>query len=335
MEPIRLTRYVQGEGAPDPAALAEIFAPSTGPDGSPGAARYALEPGRAVVLASRLYAPVVDAPRDFGRIAAACALGAVYAAGAEPVLASALHAFPVNELPLEAMQEIVTGAAETCRTAGLELMPGQGADNAVPLFGLSVVGLREVPATGQAGRVCVGDRLILTKPLGLGVLTTAMRLGLLGAEVQRRTLEVLCTLNREGVWLARQAGVHALGEVGSSGLAGEAVALTRAAGARARILATRVPVLPAAVEFAAKGVVPRAAERNRLALGRALAFAPTVATGLQRVLTDPQISGGLLLAVAAEAQDWVLARLHEAGASDSVVIGEIVPGAPGVDIVAE
>jgi selenide,water dikinase len=340
MEPVRLTQYARaGENCRiDPVALGEIVAPLT-PLAQPGfaathpVAASAFDERQTLLVANEFFTPIVDDPRAYGRIAAASALGAIYGCGGVPLLAAPIIAFPVNVLPLNVMQDILRGGAEACAEAGVPLGGGHGIAHDVPVFGLSVAGLARAETSARRNRAQAGDRLVLTKPLGTGILRAAARLQRLAPAASQRLVGVMSALNAPGGWLGAHPGVHALGMVGAAGLAGLAVEMACAGGVSLSIDAAAVPVLEEAWALAAEGIVPRDAQRNLATHGTVIRFGSDVAPDARLVFADPQISGGLLLAVAADAVELVLAYLRKTGALAADVIGQVQPRGEGVRVV--
>lgn len=342
MEPVRLTQYARAAGSCriDPVALAEILAPLSSvaapfrspmpPAAADSVAAARLNDAQAILVANEFFTPVVDEPHAYGRIAAASALGAIYAAGGTPLLAVPIIALPVNALPLHVMQDILGGGAEACAEAGIVLGGGHGIAHDVPIFGLSVAGLAPVALPARQPRA--GDRLVLTKPLGVGILHAAGGMQRLAPAACQRLVHVMSVLNTPGSALGAHPGVHALGMVGASGLAGLALEMARAGDVSVFVDVARVPVMEEAWNLAAEGIVPRDAQRNLAAYGAEIRFDPGLSPDHQLIFADPQISGGLLLAVAADAVEWVLAQLRKAGTLSADVIGEVRPrsGAAGV-----
>lgn len=344
MEPFCLTNYVRGGATGrriDPAALAEILATLPQPgdhsrllatSASGNAAAYRTGDQHAVIVANEFFTPIVDEPRTFGRIAAASAIGAVYALGGAPAVAVAIVGFPVNRLPVNAMQDILRGGVEICMEAGMPLAGSHSIENDEPMFGLSVVGVAQPECFARRSGPQPGDVLITTKPLGLGILAAAMSMRVVAPAACEKAMRIMSTLNQPGTWLGQHAGVHALAAIGSAGLAGEVARMARAANGSISIDTAAVPVLEEAWALAAQGIVPGDAQRNLAACGEALRFECDLSAEHQLVFTDPQISGGLLMAVAPDSAEFVLAHLKKANCPAPASIGRVLPptGAAGV-----
>lgn len=285
------------------------------------AAVWKLSDDNAVVATADFFSPVVDSPRDFGKIAAANAISDVYAMGARPLFALALAAMP-KTLPPAIVSEIFTGGRETCLRAGAVIAGGHSIEAKEPLYGLAVVGGVHPDRLLTNGGAQSGDVLILGKPLGIGVLSAALRRETLSAAEYAEMLAVTTQLNTAGETLARLAGVHALTDVTGFGLLGHLLEMCRAAGLSATINIADLPFLPAAVEHARRGVMTGASTRNWESVNAAVRVETALEEWQQTLLTDPQTSGGLLLSCAATATADALAAFKEHG-QNAAVIGNI------------
>ncbi len=291
---------------------------------SDDAAVYLAAPDLAVVQSIDIFGPVVDDPFDFGRIAAANALSDLYAMGVEPAFALAFVGFPMGDLPESVLEAILAGGAEACRQAGASIIGGHSIRDKEPKYGLAVTGFGRPDAivTNAGGRP--GDALVLTKPLGSGILTTALKRQLLGPDAVRDVTELMATLNRGASAAARAAGVHAMTDVTGFGLLGHLAELARASGVAAEVDAAAVPLLPGVLTFAGSGVVPGGSRRNLTDLGPAVRFDDAVPEPLRLALGDAQTSGGLLIAVAPERLPALLAGLGPPHSPAAAVIGRLV-----------
>ena len=297
---------------------------STGDD----AAVYRIADDRAMVVTADFFTPIVDEPYDFGRIAAANALSDIYAMGARPLFVLNLVGFPRDLLSEGILEEILRGGSDVAREAGVPTLGGHSIDDAEPKYGMVAVG--EVhPArmvTNAAARP--GDALVLTKPIGSGVVATAIKKGAASADVVRRAVEVMSTLNRGAAEAMVTAGADAATDVTGFGLLGHLHRMLQASGVAAHVRAGEVPLLPGARELAEAGHVPGGTRRNLADLAGHLTFAPGVDETTRTLLGDAQTSGGLLIAVPAD----LLAGLLEAlggGAPAAAVIGAVEEGEPG------
>jgi len=306
----------------DPNALVDA---STGDD----AAVYRIAEDRALVVSVDFFTPVVDDPYDFGRIGAANALSDLYAMGARPLFGLNLVCFPRKLLGEGLLEEIIAGGAEVCRAAGMPVLGGHSIDDAEPKFGMVAIGeVHPDRMTTNAG-AAAGDHLILTKPLGSGIVATALKAGAAPADVVARTVEVMTTLNRDAATAMLAHGVRAATDVTGYGLLGHLRAMLRASGASAVLDTGAVPLLPGAMELAAAGHVPGGSKRNLADLEGDVTWGETVSETLRILLADAQTSGGLLLAIPGNRADALVAELEAGGAQAAAVIGEVVEGRAG------
>ena len=306
----------------DPNVLVDM---STGDD----AAVYRLAPDRALVVTVDFFTPIVDDPFDFGRIAAANALSDIYAMGARPLLALSLVGFPRKLLGEGLLERIVEGAGTVAAEAGIPIVGGHSIDDPEPKFGMAVIG--EVHPdrmlTNAAGRA--GDRLVLTKPLGTGVITTALKAGAASDDAVAAAVRGMTTLNRAASEAAVAAGVRAGTDVTGFGLLGHLSRMAAASKLSAEIRAGAVPLLPHARELLDAGHLPGGSRRNLDDLRPLLAVEPDVPDAELTLLADAQTSGGLLLAVAPERVAELQTRLAAAGAVTTADIGFLTNGQPG------
>jgi len=309
----------------DPNALVDS---STGDD----AAVYRLSPDRALVVTTDFFTPIVDDPRSFGRIAAANALSDIYAMGARPLFALNLVGFPRSLLVEGLLEEILVGGGETCSEAGIPVLGGHSIDDPEPKFGLVVVGEvhpdRIVTNTGARP----GDVLVLTKPIGSGVIATAVKAGSASESAVAAAVQVMATLNRDASAAMRKAGLVAGTDVTGFGLLGHLRNLVRASGVQAEIDSSAVPLLPSARELAAAGHIPGGSRRNLADLEKEVLWTETVDETTRILLADAQTSGGLLMCVPPERLEMLLEAL-EGSAPVAAVIGRVVEGRPASETV--
>ncbi|WP_110648714.1 selenide, water dikinase SelD [Salinicola peritrichatus] len=306
MSAIRLTQYSHGAGcgckiAPD--VLDRILAKAgpgakskrliVGNQGREDAAVYDLGDGRGLISTTDFFMPIVDDPFDFGRIAATNAISDVYAMGGEPIMALGILGWPLDKLSGEVAGDVVSGAQTVCRELGLALAGGHSIDAPEPIFGLAVNGLVDLEHLKLNSGAKPGDLLYLTKPLGIGMLTTAEKQGRLQAGHQGLARETMLIANDIGQALARIEGVHAMTDVTGFGLAGHLSEVCAASGVAARIDFAKLPRLAEAEAYRRQGAVPGGTGRNREAIGAAL---PEMDAAHWQWLCDPQTSGGLLVA---------------------------------------
>ncbi|MEJ7137781.1 selenide, water dikinase SelD [Amphibiibacter pelophylacis] len=321
--PVRLTQYSHGAGCGckiSPAVLGTILAGSGAQNLDPrlwvgnasrdDAAVYGIDETRGVVSTTDFFMPIVDDAYDFGRIAATNAISDIYAMGAQPLMAIAILGWPVNVLPPEVAREVVRGGRAVCDAAGIPLAGGHSIDAPEPIFGLAVTGLVERSQIKRNDTAQAGDVLFLTKGLGVGLLTTAEKRGLLPAAFRDVARDSMCTLNRIGQDLARLPGVHAMTDVTGFGLAGHLLEMAEGSGLDAEVQLAALPVLPGARECHALGCVPGGTGRTAASLGARL---PALDGWAHDLLCDPQTSGGLLVAVGPDALDDFYAVTRGAG----------------------
>lgn len=322
MSTIRLTQYSHGAGcgckiAPDvlDGILAKAGPPASserlvvGNQGREDACVYDLGDGRGMIATTDFFMPIVDDPFDFGRIAATNAISDVYAMGGDPVMALGILGWPLDQLDVAIAGDVMAGAQAVCREHGVALSGGHSIDAPEPIFGLAVNGLIDLKRLKLNSAAQPGDLLFLTKPLGVGMLTTAEKRGLLADEHQGLARETMLVSNRIGVELAGVDGVHAMTDVTGFGLAGHLSEVCAASDVAATLDFSRLPHLQAAENYRRQGAVPGGTGRNRDALGAAL---PAMDDAHWQWLCDPQTSGGLLLAVAPDSAAEVqrLGREH-------------------------
>jgi selenide,water dikinase len=293
------------------------------------AAVYRLSDDLALVLTTDFFTPIVDRPYDFGAVAAANALSDVYAMGGKPLAALSIVGFPDHLLPVDILAEILRGAAEKVAEAGIAIVGGHTIKSEEPTFGLAVTGTVSPKAMLANDGARVGDVLLLTKPLGLGIITTAAknsedRLGAIGTAI-----EIMATLNRVAAEVITSVGAHALTDVTGFGLLGHLRNMVVASKVGAQIDLERVPVLPPAWDYVRAGIAPGGTHANHRFLADFVEYADHVDKESQLVLCDAQTSGGLLAALPeAQAQD-ALRMLHERGATHSAIIGRIIEAPVG------
>ena len=301
-----------------------------GNESSDDAAVYRLNDTQALVATTDFFLPIVDDPYDFGRIAAANAISDVYAMGARPFMALALLGVPVGKLPVEAVRQIVAGGDAVCAAAGIPIAGGHSIDAPEPMYGLVALGLMHPDRVKRNDRARAGDVLILGKALGIGILSAAIKKGELRAKAYRQMLESATQLNTPGIVLAELPGVHALTDVTGFGLLGHLLEICRGSMVGAELAFEQIPILSAARHLVAQGFVTGASERNWTSY-RGEVTLPAGAPDWQRkMLTDPQTSGGLLVACDAATAPEVLAVFRREGFGHVAEIGRLVPGAPRI-----
>ncbi|MGZ8364601.1 MAG: selenide, water dikinase SelD [Caulobacteraceae bacterium] len=337
--PARLTSFAHGGGCGcklSPAVLREILAgmpamggfPNllVGPETSDDAAVWRLNGEQALVATTDFFMPVVDDPYDFGRIAAANALSDVYAMGASPILALAIVGMPVDKLPAETIGQILAGGASICTEAGVPVAGGHSIDSVEPIYGLVALGLvhPDKLLTNKSARA--GDTLILTKGLGVGILSAAFKREVLDADGYRTLIGSTTQLNRMGADLPDVPGVHAVTDVTGFGLLGHLLEMCRGAGLSAEVEFNRLPLLASAEALAKDGVRTGASGRNWESYGEAVILPDGFDDWRRDLLCDPQTSGGLLIATEPDQADAVIELARRHGANLAARIGTLRPG---------
>ena len=277
--------------------------------------------------------PIVDDPFDFGRIAATNAISDVYAMGGKPILALALVGMPINVLSTETIAKILEGGASVCRAAGIPIAGGHTIDSVEPIYGLVALGLVHPSRVKRNADARVGDKLILGKPLGVGILSAALKKEKLDAAGYAQMMAVTTQLNTPGPDLAALDGVHALTDVTGFGLAGHALEIARGARCTVEINWSQVPLLDGVRALAAQGMVTGASGRNWAGYGADVGLPPGFADVDQALLSDPQTSGGLLVSCAPEAVDAVLAIFKQHGFAQATEVGQISAATEGAKLV--
>lgn len=300
----------------DPALL-------VGTETSDDAAVYQIAPDQAVIFTVDFMTPMVDDPYLFGQIAAANALSDVYAMGGRPLLALNVAGLP-NCLPEEAIAEIMRGGAEKVLEAGALIGGGHTVQDEEPKYGLAVLGLVHPAEVLSNAAARPGDLLILTKPLGTGIINTSIKGGLAPEEIYRAAVEVMAALNRDAAACLRRVGARSCTDITGFGLLGHAAEMARASGVSLLIESSSLPLLPGTLDFARMGLLPAGAHENRRFLNEEVAFAGEVPLEVQDVLFDPQTSGGLLAAVAPAKGEELLRGMREKGVA-AAVVGRVQP----------
>ncbi|WP_408150815.1 selenide, water dikinase SelD [Caballeronia glebae] len=340
----RLTSLSHGGGCGckiAPGVLADLLKRATplpafpnllvGNDTADDAAVYKLNDEQAIVATTDFFMPIVDDPFDFGRIAATNALSDVYAMGGKPILALALVGMPINVLPHEVIAQVLKGGEAVCAEAGIPVAGGHSIDSVEPIYGLAALGIVHPSRVKRNADARAGDVLVLGKPLGVGVLSAALKKDKLDAAGYKAMIDATTKLNRPGADLAQLDGVHALTDVTGFGLLGHTLELARGAKLTARIRYADLPWLPHVREFVRAAIYTGASGRNWSAYGDDIIL-NVEGDEARALLTDPQTSGGLLVSCAPEAVNDVLAIFRADGFDEAAVIGEMVDGPGRVDV---
>ena len=344
--PIRLTQFSHGGGCGckiAPGVLSEILAKApvrglpaellVGTESSDDAAVYRLNDEQAIVATTDFFTPIVDDPYDFGRIAATNALSDVYAMGGRPILALAVVGMPLDRLPVDVIREIVAGGESVCAAVGIPIAGGHSIDTVEPIYGLVALGLVHPDKVKRNDEARAGDVLVLGKPLGVGILSAVLKKGRLSAAGYAELVAATTKLNTPGVPLSALPGVHALTDVTGFGLAGHLLEICRGSKLAATVRFDDVPILPVARQWAAEGVATGASERNWLSYGAEVALPAGFAEWKTKLVTDPQTSGGLLVACSPESAETVIAEFRRDGFEDARVIGSFAAGMPRVTVI--
>lgn len=342
MDEIKLTQYSHGAGCGckiSPKILDEILHSSfsmpdndkllVGNHSKDDAAVYDLDNGTALISTTDFFMPIVDDPFNFGRIASANAISDVYAMGGKPILAIAILGWPINTIPAKVARRVIEGSKSICKEAGIPLAGGHSIDSPEPIFGLAVNGLVDIKNLKQNNTAKAGDLLLLTKKIGVGILTTAEKKGLLKEDHKTLAADQMMQLNRVGEQLGKLNVVNAMTDVTGFGLLGHLIEMAEGSGLTADLDFAAVPLITPDLEsYVSAGSVPGGTNRNMDSYGHKVSFADPAIQSLQRaILADPQTSGGLLIAVGKNGLDEVCAVLKENGLSDhTTVIGEMRSG---------
>jgi selenide,water dikinase len=294
------------------------------------AAVYLLNDQQALIATTDFFMPIVDDPFDFGRIAATNAISDVYAMGGTPIMALALVGMPINVLSIETIGKILEGGASVCRAAGIPIAGGHTIDSVEPIYGLVALGLVHPSRVKRNASAQVGDKLILGKPLGVGILSAALKKNQLDAAGYAQMMAVTTQLNTPGPELAALAGVHAMTDVTGFGLAGHALEVARGAQCQVHIDWQRVPLLNGVQALAQAGCITGASGRNWAAYGHEIQLPDGFSAVDQALLSDPQTSGGLLVSCTQEAVPAVLAVFARLGFESACEVGEIVAATTAV-----
>jgi selenide,water dikinase len=339
--PIRLTSFSHGGGCGckiAPGVLAEILKSSSrfpvppqllvGIETADDAAVYQLNDEQAIVATTDFFMPIVDDPYDFGRIAATNAISDVYAMGGTPIMALALVAMPIDRLPVETIRAIIEGGESVCAAAGIPIAGGHTIDSVEPIYGLVVLGVVHPKNLKRNAGARAGDKLILGKPLGVGVLSAALKKEALSPEGYTAMIDNTTRLNVSGRSLSTLEGVHALTDVTGFGLLGHALEISRGSRLQMRISMQQVPLIDGVARLAADGFVTGASGRNWAGYGADVRLGSGIGAVEQALLTDPQTSGGLLVACDPASVDEVLEIFRRDGFAAAAVIGELEMGEP-------
>lgn len=343
---IRLTQYSHAGGCGckiAPAVLSKILASSgaarflppellVGTESSDDAAVYKLNDSQAIVATTDFFMPIVDDAFDFGCIAATNAISDVYAMGGKPIFALAIVGMPIGKLPVEIIREILAGGASTCATAGIPIAGGHSIDAPEPIYGLAVLGIVHPDRVKRNDMARAGDLLVLGKPLGVGVMSAALKKRELSAEGYRQMLASTTKLNTPGIRLAEIPGVHAMTDVTGFSLLGHLLEICHGSRMGASLQFDQLPFWSVSRQLAQQGYATGAAERNWNSYGHDVVIPVHLPTWQHKLLNDPQTSGGLLVACAPETANEVLGVFRSEDFDQACVIGTMHAGPAKVTV---
>ena len=346
MSEVKLTQLSHGGGCGckiAPSLLQEIIGSAkekmpfanlmVGTETSDDAAVYRLNDQQAVIATTDFFMPIVDDPFDFGRIAATNALSDVYAMGGTPIMALAIVGMPISKLSVETIRGILQGGEAVCQAAGIPLAGGHSIDSVEPIYGLVALGVVNPDQLKKNSTARAGDVLILGKSLGVGILAAALKKDALSDKGYAQMISNTTQLNAVGSKLGAIAGVHAMTDVTGFGLGGHLLEMCRGSGLGAEIQFDLLPVLSEALTLVQQGYGPGAIDRNLSSYGHEIDFASHLEVWQQRLLADPQTSGGLLVSVEPSVAEEVLTAFHQAGFFQTAMIGTMKSGAARLSVI--
>ncbi len=344
-EKIRLTEFSHGGGCGckiAPAVLTEILASTpirglpkellVGTETADDAAVYRLNDSQALVATTDFFTPIVDDPYDFGRIAATNAISDIYAMGGRPIMALAIVGMPLEKLPVSVIQKILEGGESVCAAVNIPIAGGHSIDTLEPIYGLVALGLVHPDKVKKNSGARAGDVLVLGKPLGVGILSAVLKKGKISEAGYRQMIDYTTRLNTPGEPLAEMPEVHAVTDVTGFGLAGHLLEICRGSKVAAEVKFDAVPMIAEALEWAKQGVATGASDRNWKGYGADVQMPAGSPDWIRKLLSDPQTSGGLLVACAPQAKSAVLKAFSERGFTEARTIGRLVAGAPRLTV---
>ena len=346
IQQVRLTSLAHGGGCGcklAPSVLQQLLADQpaalpykqllVGTETADDAAVWQHDENTCIIATTDFFMPMVDDPHDFGRIAATNAISDVYAMGGKPIMALAILGMPVDKIPTEMVRQILKGGASVCASAGIPVAGGHSIDCPEPVYGLAVIGICRPEHVRRNASARAGDALILTKPIGVGIYSAAIKKGELSPSGYTEMIATTTLLNRVGGELAPDKDVHAITDVTGFGLLGHALEIARGSKLTLNIRGSEVPLLTQAASLAQQGFVTGASHRNWASYGAEVGLPTGYPEWRRHLLTDPQTSGGLLIACAPERAAAINGSIREAGYPAAQVIGTAEPGAAGVVVV--
>jgi len=347
MQNIKLTSLAHGGGCGcklSPAVLQELLAnqPSAGPfrnllvgtETGDDAAVWQIDDNNCVVATTDFFMPVVDDPNDFGRIAATNAISDIYAMGAKPIMALAILGMPLEKVSTEVVREIIKGGSLVCASAGIPVAGGHSIDAPEPIYGLAVIGLCKPEQVRRNRNALAGDALILTKGIGVGVYSAAIKKGNLTGDLYGEMVASTTLLNKIGMTLGDDADVHSVTDVTGFGLLGHGLEMAEGSDLQITIRMADVPLFKQAENLAKQGFVTGASKRNWVSYGKKVETPADFPEWARDLLTDPQTSGGLLVACSQSRAESLVKEIVAAGYPSAMVIGTAEAGKPGVRVIA-
>ncbi len=344
---IKLTSLAHGGGCGcklAPAVLEEVLAqqPAAAPfkqllvgiETGDDAAVWQLDENTCIIATTDFFMPIVDDPFDFGRIAATNAISDIYAMGGKPIMALAILGIPVGKMPVTMVRDILRGGAEVCAAAGIPVAGGHSIDCPEPIYGLAVIGTCRPQDVRRNADARAGDAIILTKPIGVGIYSAAIKKDALPHGGYGEMVATTTLLNRVGAEIARDPAVHAITDVTGFGLLGHGLEMARGSNLTITVRVGDVPLLTHATALAQQGFVTGASDRNWASYGEGVTLPPSLPVWQRQLLTDPQTSGGLLFACAPERADAILRTLIDAGCSMAGIVGRAEQGPAGIRVEA-
>jgi selenide,water dikinase len=295
---------------------------------------YRLSDDLAIIQTVDFFTPIVDDPFDFGQIAVANALSDVYAMGGKPLTAMNIVCFPTKKMDISVLKDILKGGIDKMMEAGVTLVGGHSIDDAELKYGLSVTGMVHPKRLVTNAGARPGDKLILTKPLGTGIISTALKAGKVSKKLTAKVTKYMATLNKKASELMQEVGAHACTDITGFGFLGHACQLAQNSRVGIKVNSGSVPILTEVEEFAKKGLRPGGLNRNREFYGKMVEFSRQVPDYIQDILFDPQTSGGLLISLASKDAEVLTARLKKSGIIEAAIVGEVI-GKPSGKIVIE
>jgi selenide,water dikinase len=285
---------------------------------------YKLSDDVAIIQTIDFFTPIVDDPYDFGQITVANALSDVYAMGGKPLTALNIVCFPINKLDISILKDMLKGGIDKMKEAGVTLVGGHSIDDAELKYGLSVTGTVHPERLVTNSGAKAGDKLILTKPLGTGIISTALKAGKVSKETIAKMTKYMAALNKKASELMQEVGVHACTDITGFGLLGHACQLAQNSQVGIKINSSAVPVFTEVEDFAKAGLCPGGLHRNREFYGKMVEFSEQIPDYTRDILFDPQTSGGLLISLAPDTTELLVKKLQKAGVQDATIIGEVI-----------